>query len=111
VTSNALEAIESVRAAARIAATAGELPAFLAELERVRAEALLEAVSPAPAQTPAAAGRVLTVEQAAARLGRSRWWIYRNKAVLPFIVRFGTGGYGISEDGLDRWIRRRTASP
>lgn len=89
MTSKALEAIECVRAAARIAAVSGELPAFLAQLERVRAEALLEAANPAPVQAPAAPARVLTVEEAAARLGRSRWWIYRNKGTLPFIVRFG----------------------
>lgn len=112
MTSKALDAIESVRAAARVAAGAGELPAFLAELERVRTEALLEASAPAFAPLQAAGPvRVLTVEQAAFRLGRSRWWIYRNKSTLPFIVRFGPGkGYGISEDRLEKWIRGRTSA-
>lgn len=110
MTAEALKAIDCLRAAARLAVAAGELPAFLAELERIRTEAVLEAAASTPVPAPPDKARVLTVEDAAARLGRSRWWIYRNKASLPFIVRFGPrNGYGISEAGLERWISRRTS--
>ena len=68
------ETLAAVRSAAHDAAAAGELPAFLAELERVRVEAVLGAVaSPPVLPTAKGPGRLLSVQEAAARLGRSRW--------------------------------------
>jgi predicted DNA-binding transcriptional regulator AlpA len=102
------DALEAVRAAAQEAATTGQLPDFLAELERIRVEAILAATAvrkAAPAPRPA--GRVLTVQEAAQRLGRSRWWVYRHKATLP-VTRFQTGGFGFDEKALERWIAGRT---
>lgn len=102
------EALEVVRSAAREAASAGELPAFLAELERVRVEAMLATTARRSAPiAPKVPGRVLTVQEAARRLGRSRWWVYRNKASLP-VTRFQTGGFGFDEAALERWIAGRT---
>lgn len=102
------QAIELLRQAAREAAAAGELPAFLGALEAVRVEAILAAarsvVESRPERKP---DRVLTVGQTAARLGRSTSWVYKNKNGLP-VVRFSTGGYGFSERRLEEWIRRRT---
>lgn len=95
------EALAAIRAAADEAASAGELPAFLGELERVRVEALTALAAPKNGS------RVLSVEEAAARLGRSPSWVYKNKACLP-AVRFPTGGYGFDERKLERWIEGRT---
>gem|GEM_PF-5972188 len=108
VTVQQQDAIEAIRQAASDASAAGQLPAFLAAVEQVRIEAVLAAAGPreAPA-TPKTPGRVLTVEQAAARLGRSRWWVYRHKATLP-VTRFQTGGFGFDEHKLERWIEGRT---
>ena len=86
----------------------GELPAFLGAIQQVCAEALLAAAGSrrAPA-TPSGPSRILTVQETAERLGRSRWWIYRHKATLP-LTRFQTGGYGFDERALERWIEGRT---
>jgi len=102
------ETIAAVRSAAQDAAAAGELPIFLAELERVRVEAVLAIAAPREERSAVkGSGRVLSVDEAAARLGRSRWWIYRHKATLP-ITRFPTGGFGFDERRLERWIENRT---
>jgi predicted DNA-binding transcriptional regulator AlpA len=95
------QALEAVRTAAKAAASAGELPAFLGELERLRVEAITGLASPTNGS------RVLTVEETAARLGRSVSWVYKNKATLP-MVRFPTGGFGFDERRLERWIEGRT---
>lgn len=104
-----LEALAAIREAANTAAAVGELPAFLGEIQRVCAEALLDAASrSAPAAAPRLPGRVLTVQEAKTRLGRSASWIYRNKATLP-VTRFPTGGFGFEERALDRWLAARTS--
>jgi predicted DNA-binding transcriptional regulator AlpA len=102
------ETLSAVRSAAQDAAAAGELPDFLAELERVRVEAVLKAAGPREESSdPKGPGRLLSVGDAAARLGRSRWWVYRHKATLP-VTRLQTGGYGFDEAALERWICERT---
>jgi len=99
-------ALESVRAAALAARAAGDLPVFLGELERLRAEILISTTS--PLDPPLEKDRILSVPEAARRIGRSPWWVYRNKNALP-IVRLPTGRYGFSEKRLERWIERRAA--
>lgn len=106
------ETLAAVRVAARQAADAGELPGFLAELERLRVEAVLATAQPVqrPSPTreiPESRSRLLTVQEAAERLGRSRWWVYRHKATLP-VTRLQTGGFGFDEKRLERWIAGRT---
>jgi predicted DNA-binding transcriptional regulator AlpA len=106
------ETFAAVRIAVQQAVDAGELPGFLAELERLRVEAVLAAAKPfqaAPAarDTPESRSRLLTVQEAADRLGRSRWWVYRHKATLP-VTRLQTGGFGFDEKALERWIEGRT---
>lgn len=102
------ETLAAVRSAAQDAAAVGELPAFLAELERLRVEAVLSAAAPREeAPIPKGPGRLLGVAEAAARLGRSRWWVYRHKATLP-VTRLQTGGYGFDERKLECWIDGRT---
>jgi excisionase family DNA binding protein len=51
--------------------------------------------------------RRLNVEQAAARLGVSKDYLYRNAGSLPFTVRIGRS-LGFSEAGLEKYIRQRT---
>ena len=103
-------ALESVRTAALQAQADGELPVFLGELELVRMEILLSVTTTAaqPA-TPSKKDRVLSVNETAKRIGKSRWWVYANKDALP-IVRLPTGRYGFSEKGLERWIVRRASA-
>jgi predicted DNA-binding transcriptional regulator AlpA len=90
-----------------------ELPKFLGEIERVRVSILVSLSSaavpiPVPASEERTTNRLLSVAETAARLGRSKSWVYKNRAALP-IVRFHTGGYGFSAQHLERWIGRRAA--
>jgi predicted DNA-binding transcriptional regulator AlpA len=107
------ETLAAVRVAAQQAADAGELPGFLAELERLRVEAVLSASKPAVGlrlvrEMPESRSRLLTVQEAAERLGRSRWWVYRHKTTLP-VTRLQTGGFGFDARALERWIEGRTS--
>jgi hypothetical protein len=95
------QALEAVRAAAHEAKAAGQLAGFFGALESLRVEVLMAS------SNGSRPGRVFTVEEAAARLGRSMSWVYKNKATLP-IVRFPTGGFGFDEKRLERWIERRS---
>jgi len=110
VTPSQQHALESVRAAAQEALVSGELVDFLTELERVRLE-LVVAAAKAPRFEPAAQAeepnRLLSVEEAARRIGMSRWWVRENKDALP-VVRLGGGRYRFSEKGIERWIDRRS---
>src|SRR5215831_13613744 len=53
-----------------------------------------------------AGSRLLTVDEAAQKLGVGKDWVYRRAAGLPFTVRMGRV-LRFSEDGLNRWIRTR----
>jgi predicted DNA-binding transcriptional regulator AlpA len=89
-----------------------DLPVFLGEIERVRVSILVSLSPAAPEPLQAAgeptSGRLLSVAETADRLGRSKSWVYKNRAALP-IVRFPTGGYGFSAKHLERWINRRAS--
>jgi excisionase family DNA binding protein len=50
---------------------------------------------------------LLTVDQAAAKLGVSRDWLYRHAPTLPYTVHLGRA-LRFSEAGIDRWIRQRS---
>ena len=51
--------------------------------------------------------RLLTVEEAATKLGTSRDWLYRHADQLPFTVRVSRH-VRFSAQGIDRYIRVRT---
>jgi hypothetical protein len=89
-----------------LARAGNKLPDYLGELHRRETAALLLAARSAEPQGNGQA-RVLTAGEAAALLNRSVSWVYKNKAALP-VVRFPSGGWGIAEDKLGRWIERRT---
>ncbi len=55
---------------------------------------------------PQGEDRLLTVEEAAKKLGLSTDWLYRRARKLPFTVRLGRR-LRFSERGLDRYIRQR----
>jgi excisionase family DNA binding protein len=50
---------------------------------------------------------LLTVEEAAERLGTSRDWLYRKAHKLPFTVRLGPRQLRFSSRGIDRYLRTR----
>ena len=82
-----------------------ELPRLLGDLEEIKATALARLSSPAPpVQSPDA---LLDVEQAAARLGMSRSYLYRHASCFPFVRRVGRS-LRFSENGIEQYIRRKS---
>ena len=81
------------------------VPEVLASLEALRARLWARLThSPAP---PAEPDRLLTVDEAAARLGVTRDWLRRRPA-LPFVVKLSDGVVRYSTRGLERFLRAHT---
>ena len=60
-----------------------------------------------PADPMAGGDRLLTVADAASKLGVSRDWLYRQGPKLPFTVRLGPRRLRFSLRGIERYIRQR----
>lgn len=88
----------------------GEAPGFIGALEAVKARALARLLSPPLAGNgppeSSTQDRLLTVEEAARKLGMSEDWCYRQAKRLPFAVRIGRQ-LRFSERGIERYIRGR----
>lgn len=87
-----------------------ELPALAAELSRALATALSRIVAATPATIAAEAedeGRLLTIEEAAARLSVPKTWLYRHARTLPFTKKLGRRTLRFDPKGLDRWAASR----
>ena len=90
-----------------------DVPAALAcvnslrgQLDALRDDLFLRrVVLAAPRPAPTDKEERLTVKQAASRLGRSKWWLYKHKAELPFMTNQGRNWFA-SARGLDRYIRQ-----
>jgi len=59
------------------------------------------------ASTSEADDKMLTVEEAAIRLRRSKRWLYRHSKQLPFVKRISSRSLLVSEHGLQKWLDRR----
>ena len=81
------------------------LAATLDEAARRRITLLITAALAALATAPTekARDRMLTSDQAAERLGFSRWKLYKHVSDYPFARREG-GRWVFSEQGIDAWI-------
>lgn len=77
-----------------------ELPRLIGELEEIKATALLRLSAPAPAPVT---DELLTVGQAAQRLGVSERYLYGNHKRLPFTRHMGRKVL-FSSLGIDRYI-------
>ena len=75
----------------------------LAELAAVNGNG---APTPPP---PNGADRLLTVQEAATRLGVPPGWLYRRAKTLPFTRKLGPKTLRFDPDGLARWVTRRSA--
>jgi predicted DNA-binding transcriptional regulator AlpA len=76
------------------------------------AEALAAAIEPGAQPATAAqeeSAKMLTVDEAAAMLRRSRQWIYRQAPHLPFVKRISRKSLLCSEAGIKRWLATRKA--
>lgn len=60
-----------------------------------------------PPSAPAPEDRLLTVEQAAGRMGVSVPWLYRHARRLPFARRLGARTLRFSEASLTAYLARR----
>ena len=72
-------------------------------------EALLAALngdSDHVSPTPEAPDRLLTVHEAAARLGVSRRYVYQHAVSYPFTRRLSPKVLRFSERGVERWLAR-----
>ncbi|MFN8545850.1 MAG: helix-turn-helix domain-containing protein [Candidatus Binatia bacterium] len=90
-----------------------DLAALVAAVSDEQVPALLALVAArlAQAKAPAAHGpppedRLVTIDEAAERLGTSKDWLRRHKA-LPFRVEVSPGQVRYSVAGLERFIARR----
>lgn len=79
-----------------------ELPALVAELELVRATALLRMSAPQNGSD-----ELVDVKRAAARLGMSEDYLYRHSSEFPFSRRMGRKLL-FSSRGMDDYIRKKT---
>lgn len=91
--------------------TPAELPTLAAELARALGTALARAMLPATmTQTSAPEGNpsaLLTVEEAAERLGVAPSWLYRHAKSLPFSRKLGHRTLRFEAIAMDRWIASR----
>lgn len=77
-------------------------------MERVKAELWARLTAGAGRPTvPDPEDRLLTVEEAAEKLGVSTDWVYRRSKTLPFVVRPSVGVVRFSLHGIEKYIRQR----
>lgn len=89
------------------------IPAIVGEMEALRARLWVRlqtpprvGVTPEPASN-GGPDTLLKVDEAAARLGVSKRWMYRKADSLPFTKRLTGGTLRFSARGLERWKERR----
>lgn len=84
------------------------LPEVIAELASLQAYAVARMVAQqANRLDPGSEGdALLSIEQAASRLGVSRFWIYRNAKRLPFARRIGSRALRFSSKGISRYLEQ-----
>lgn len=58
-------------------------------------------------QSAVSGDRLLTIDQAAERLGCAKGWLYGASKTLPFAVRLGPGQLRFSAAGMDRYIKAK----
>jgi len=89
-----------------------DLPALAAELASAQARTLARIAAPASSaveKQPDTDDRLLTVNEAAKRLGVDVSWMYRNAKQLPFTRKLGRRTLRFDPKGLDRWAKTRAA--
>lgn len=88
-----------------------ELPALAGELGRGLAAVLMRSTMTVAATSRGAesevSDRLLTVDEAAARIGMEKSWLYRHGKSLPFARKLGHRSLRFDARGLERWLRER----
>ena len=84
------------------------IPALLSQLSALQSVMAARLVSATDLDESATTqDTLLTVAQAAERLGVSKDWLFRRSRTLPFVVRLGRH-LRFSNRGIDRYLRNRT---
>ena len=83
------------------------IPALLSLLSAVQSAMAARLISVDRDETSSTEDVLLTVDQAADRLGVSKDWLFRRSRTLPFVVRLGRH-LRFSSRGIDRYLRNRT---
>jgi len=82
-----------------------QLPKLLGEIEEIRCTAMAR-LGTSLIQQPLGPDQLLSVEEAARRMGVSRDYLYRQHGTLPFTRRIGRRVL-FSSAGIDRYIRQQ----
>ena len=62
---------------------------------------------PATTVVPDNGPKTITVKEAAARIGMSAEWIYKNKRNLSWVIKLDSGGVRCDAAKLERWWERQ----
>lgn len=84
-----------------------QIPAVIVQLGALQQRLAARWMSEQSATELDAGDTLLRVDEAAARLGTSKDWLYRHADQLPFTVRAGRRQLRFSSQGIDRYIRQR----
>ena len=85
----------------------GRIPALLSQLSALQGAMAARLISADRDEPMSGEDTLLTVDQAAERLGVSTDWLFRRSRTLPFVVRLGRH-LRFSNRGIDRYLRTRT---
>ena len=83
------------------------IPALLSQLSALQGAMAARLISADRDEAVSNEDTLLTVDQAAERLGVSKDWLFRRSRTLPFVVRLGRH-LRFSNRGIDRYLRNRT---
>ncbi len=86
-----------------------DCPALIGELEHMKARLLAKMMAgeDQARSDQSTRDRLLTVEEAAEKLGTTEDYLYRHSSELPFTVRLGARHLRFSLEGIERYIRSR----
>jgi len=85
-----------------------EIPAFLSQVAALQSALTARLLSVQDHHQPGSSeDRLLTVEEAASRLGTSEDWLYRHAAKVPFTVRLAPRHLRFSSQGITTYLERR----
>ncbi len=86
-----------------------QIPAALAQLAAAQSILTARLLIAQPAARQDEETNWLSVEEAAAKVGRSPRWFYRNAKRLPFLKRLSRKVLLVSEAGMMRWVSNQKA--
>src|SRR4051794_26916527 len=103
-----IDLVEIVRDPSRTAqVTADQIPAFLTQLSAIQGSMAARLLATSRDKPRDGDGEtLLTIDEAATRLGVSADWLYRRTKSLPFVVRVGHH-VRFSSKAIDRYIRNK----